>query len=88
MYQAEDFYPWFCRFYQVGINKSVYCPDVGDTVDVSSGTNSFRIAVSDETMARVNLRNVKGYQLAWVEGRVEELKEVGLLVCYDGKKNP
>lgn len=68
---------WLC---QPGINERVYCPDVGETVDVSSGTSSFRIAVSDEIMERVNLRTVKGYQLAWVEGRVEELEEVRTLL--------
>lgn len=57
---------------KVGINKRVYCPEEGEFIDVSSGTNSFRIGLGDEVMQRVVLRDVKGYQLAWVEGKVDE----------------
>ncbi|GMH42787.1 hypothetical protein BSKO_10706 [Bryopsis sp. KO-2023] len=58
-----------------GMQKRVYCPEIGETVDVSSGTNSFRLGLGDDIMQRITLRDVKGYQLAWVEGRVGEIQE-------------
>lgn len=62
-----------------GNRQRVHCPDVSEMVDVSSGSNSFPVVVSDAVMKRMQLRHVKEYQLGWVEGQMGEVKQVSSL---------
>jgi hypothetical protein len=48
----------------------VHMPDNGQTVDLSSGSSSYRVALSDAVMDGVALRPIGDYQLGWLAGTV------------------
>ena len=50
-------------------------PANGETADMSSGTSSFRLALTDALLAGLQLRPVAGYQLGWLSGTVSAPQE-------------
>ncbi len=48
----------------------VHTPADGETVDLSSGSSSYRVALSDAVMDAVTLRPIGDYQLGWLAGTV------------------
>ncbi|CAL8467688.1 g7226 [Coccomyxa elongata] len=59
---AEDLYP---------VNGQVHCPGNGETVDLSAGTASFQVGLSDGLLSQLQMRQMgKEYALAWVHGVV------------------
>ena len=48
----------------------VHTPADGESVDLSPGSSSFRVALSDAVMDAVTLRSNGDYQLGWLSGIV------------------
>ena len=57
-----------------GLHTSVLTPGVGEDVDVEVGP-CFEVLLTEELMRGVGLHAVSGYELAWVNGRVEQKKK-------------
>ncbi|KAJ2718845.1 hypothetical protein GGI07_005556 [Coemansia sp. Benny D115] len=64
----------FCRDPQVPLTKEIYTPGVGETLNVSSGINAYRMRLADGLLRRAVMQPVEGQAgtvaLGYIAGRV------------------
>ncbi|KAJ2597608.1 hypothetical protein H4R99_004442 [Coemansia sp. RSA 1722] len=66
----------YCRDPQVPVTKEIYTPGIGETLNVSSGFNAYKLKLTDALFKQVCMREVgKGNMLGFVSGRIRFTQE-------------
>ncbi|KAJ2598018.1 hypothetical protein GGF39_002815 [Coemansia sp. RSA 1721] len=66
----------YCRDPQVPVTKEIYTPGIGETLNVSSGFNAYKLKLTDALFKQVRMREVgKGNMLGFVSGRIRFTQE-------------
>ncbi|KAJ2552475.1 hypothetical protein EV175_003294 [Coemansia sp. RSA 1933] len=60
-----------CYDSQASINKDVYTPGVGETLNVSSGINIYKIKLTDALFKQTRLLGVQENMLGFISGRIQ-----------------
>ncbi|KAJ1819193.1 hypothetical protein LPJ75_001244 [Coemansia sp. RSA 2598] len=66
----------YCRDPQVPVTKEIYTPGIGETLNVSSGFNAYKLKLTDALFKQVSMRDVgQGNMLGFVSGRIRFTQE-------------
>ncbi|KAJ1647078.1 hypothetical protein LPJ64_001473 [Coemansia asiatica] len=66
----------YCRDPQVPVTKEIYTPGIGETLNVSSGFNAYKLKLTDALFKQVRMREVgQGNMLGFVSGRIRFTQE-------------
>ncbi|KAJ1888347.1 hypothetical protein LPJ66_008628, partial [Kickxella alabastrina] len=69
-----------CRDPQVPVTKEIYTPGLGETLNVASGLNAYRLRLTDALLRQVRMRAVGASALGFVAGRVRYASDDGVPV--------
>ena len=78
--------PAACRLPEASQRAAqVHTPADGETADLSPGSSSYRVALSDAVMDAITLRPIGDYQLGWLAGTVGPPAQVRA-TCQDPRR--
>ncbi|KAI7828481.1 beta-lactamase-like protein [Kickxella alabastrina] len=69
-----------CRDPQVPVTKEIYTPGLGETLNVASGLNAYRLRLTDALLRQVRMHAVGASALGFVAGRVRYASDDGVPV--------